>query len=430
MAFSFSNLFSNIFRPKQSQPAPQSYAPAPMSYAPVKETLNYTPANFTPDPNAYKTTLPPAQEKAFFQQYSSPTPSPAPTPAPSAGSGGRVLGATDINTGAQTDGGGLSAQEQSLLNQARSEGRFEGLPDRERAAQMAAYLGQKGTIQQEVDNEYQGVFNILDQIQNNIQNSQGDLISGAAAPFDAQKPLLEQARSEGLASNATQVGAEKQREANVLAEARALANELRQANVQRFGGASSAGQFADQLQGRELQRSTTSIRNTTTQNLAKLSDQATAIQSGYENNLRSLEYQKQAAISNAQDVYRQRLAAIDNSRLEATQNKAAAKLDALRELRQNAQSIEATYAQNKQQIQANAQAQADQLKNAIIAYQVESGQPIDLSALPGAQYSTFEGGAQASPGSDLLPTGQVRREDQQNPLITGQVRRPDQLVAA
>lgn len=238
------------------------------------------------------------------------------------------------------------------------------------------------------------------------QGQEGQYLQQAISPYEAQRPLYGQARQEALRGVESAKQEQRQREASALAEARAIYNEYAQANRQRFGGATSTGEFASELQGRDLSRSQAGIRGTTSQNIQALTAKAQDVESKYTAQIGSLEQQKAAAEANARQLFRDRIASIQSSQFELGQNKAQAIFDAAREFNAQRQAITQQAVQFKQSLDA-AKQQADlQLRNALAAFQVESGKQIDLGALSTPQFSTI---GQQQYAQSYLPTGQVRR---------------------
>jgi hypothetical protein len=188
-------------------------------------------------------------------------------------------------------------------------------------------------------------------------------------------------------------------EANALSAARNLYQELNQAGIQRFGGSSSAGEFANQLLGREFQRNVGKAVDTAGQNIQKLVEKGIQVKQNYDTQLQSLEQQKAGALSQARDVFRQRLDSINNSRLQLSENKAQLKLQALQQLRSEAMQIAQQHEQFRQQLIMQSQ-QADlNLKSAIASYRAQNGQSVDLNQFSNAAYSQFNGGTQNSTGT-------------------------------
>lgn len=250
-----------------------------------------------------------------------------------------------------------------------------------------------------VDNAYNDANNLLNQQESGVKAGEQDLYNQATAPYDAQRPLLDQALNEGqTAVESAKMGVRKD-EQNALSAARNLYQELNQAGIQRFGGSSSAGEFANQLLGREFQRNVGKAFDTAGQNIQKLVDKGIQIKQNYDTQLQSLETQKQGALSQARDVFRQRLDQINNTRLGLSENKAQLKLQALQQLRSEAMQIAQQHEQFRQQLIAQSQAADLNLRNAISQYRATATSPVAVDAQGNPTMSTFGSNSQTTGAS-------------------------------
>jgi len=360
-----------------------------------------------------------------------------------------VAGAQTGDGGGGGGGGGGTSAAQNALAQAfqsnpdlRNIG--EGMSAEDRLAEFQRLEQQRAN---EINELYSGSNNFLNQQEDLLRGSYGDLVRGATGQFDAQIPILNQARADAERSLAAQqaqeqsgferrLGGVRQEEASALTDARRLFNELQTGNRQRFGG-TNAGQFVAGLQQRELQRQLGSVQNTAGRNVAELqaeqaqvqrsfADRSQQIQENYTANLRSIEAQRQAAVAQAEDLFRQRLVEINNARGALEQQKAAARLDALRELRNDIRGIEQQRISFQQGLQQQFNQANLQLRNAVMSYQANAGQPVDLSqitpaqvqGLPFAQFTTPTGGAAAPGYGANIPFGTLRRDiETDQPLL-------------
>lgn len=269
-------------------------------------------------------------------------------------------------------------------------------------------FGSYGDFLSEINNAFGGASDILNQQESSIRAGEQDLYKQATAPYESQIPLLEQAKTENLTRNTSQANSEKQTAFNAIDAARNLANELRQGAQQRFGGSSSAGEFAYNLLGREQQRQFGNIQNTLGQNLSKLSEQANSIVSGFQSELQKLNVQKEGAIAAARDEFRRRLDQINSARFELEQNKAQAKLQELYNLRARAQQIEDQYRQFTMNLQTQAQQAFMNTQQALQQYQAQTGQQVQTNAYANPAYPQFGGGA-VNPASDGFLSGYYQK---------------------
>lgn len=262
---------------------------------------------------------------------------------------------------------------------------------------------------QQINELYGGTANFLQGLQESIRGSQDNILGAIGSQFDAQRPMLQQARDDLMFQNQSQQEGERVNQQNALAEARNLYSELGQANRQRFGGTSSTGEFANAIQGREFQRGQSRINQTSQANLQTLQQQASSIEKGYQSQLIQLESQKNSALSEARAQFEERVRQIDSLRAENEQSKAAAKLEALRELRTKAENIENQKRQFQQQLESQTLAAAQNIYSAVQAYAAEQGKAPDLAGLPGAEFSTLLGNQRTS--ESALPQGFFRKPE-------------------
>lgn len=302
----------------KSSPAPK---PAP------KPAQNYTPAkNYTPA-NAIGQT----KSGAYITPKSS----------------GQVIGASTTNSNSGSGGGGNSGGGGGGGYQ---QPQYQPEPQTYFDPGTGMSFGSYGDYLGEIDNSYNEQMGILSGSESKIRQGQTDYEKSLEEQYKSQLPLLAQSRDVGLGGLSEQEKASRFQEQNALAEARRLYNELNTANRQRFGGATSAGMAASEILGREQQRQFGDVRNTAGQNIQKILEQRKLVEGEYQNKLQSLESQKNAALSQARQQFQDRLLQIDNSKMQLAGNKAQMKLQALMQLRAEANAIQQQATQFQQQL--------------------------------------------------------------------------------
>ena len=242
-----------------------------------------------------------------------------------------------------------------------------------------------------------------------IQGGQAGTLGTVAGRFEAQLPLLEQARTSALAGVERRRGETRRREVTSIGEARRLASELQQRNLQQFG-AGSAGEFAREFQGRELQRGIGGIQQITSVNLQALGQQAQDIQANFEGQIKQLEAQKQSALQEARDRFDDRINQIKFQQGALGTEKTAAIADAARELRAEQFNIDQSNREFKQGIIAQFSQVAFQLAAQQQQLALEKGQPIDLRQLQGVVLPQIQGFQQAFAEPEIQ--GQIRRREE------------------
>lgn len=276
-------------------------------------------------------------------------------------------------------GGGSSAPQGDMGGNFMGSGMNEG-----------DYMGQLNGL-------YDESLGLLNQQEQSTLAGKQDFLNQYTQPFDAQKPLLEQAYQAGVGANQNQQYQSQLSERSAIDDARRLYNELGQGVKQRFGGSNSAGEFANAFYGREFQRQTGNIQNTAGQNMQTLLGKAQEIRQQYDAQLSSLEMQKNAALSQARDAFQQRLDAINNARLGIAQNKAQLKLQALQEFRANVMNVQAQAQALAQNLAVGVANQTGNIQNAIKTYQTASQQLAPQASLPGAQFARIGGSVAQTP---------------------------------
>lgn len=141
----------------------------------------------------------------------------------------------------------------------------------------------------------------------------------------------------------------KQKE-DVISAARRLFQELQQGNLQRFGGSSSAGQAASELQGREFQRNSASAQNQYTDLVQQLGQKKLEVDNNYQVGLKQIEDQKAAAINQVNRDFQDKLSQINSQRAQTESAKAQARLGALQDYRNQVYSIQLQNYQFQQQL--------------------------------------------------------------------------------
>lgn len=343
------------------------------------------PARPAPSSPSYYTTNP---APAYSQPAGPTNPNPAPAPSSSTNSG--------FNMGA-----------------------FPGYAGWDPAAAYQDWLKTGGAGKQavsqedEVNNVFNDAYSRLDTIEKDTRAGEQNFYDQYTKPIDALRPELDQSWSDAQLNNSSQKQDVNQREANAFADARRLFDELRTGSRQRFGGSSSMGEFANAFLGREQQRQMGQVQNTAGQDMRKLSDQYVSLKKNYDAQVQGLGEKRAGALAQAKTLFDQKISEINSMRFGLDQNKAQAKLQALRDLQTQAQNIENTYRTYGLQLQSQLNESNLNLRNAVLGYKAQAGQQLPLSQLSitnplnGQQSQFTDTGA-------IQPMGQLnkRPEDQ------------------
>ena len=288
------------------------------------------------------------------------------------------------------------------------------------------YLSQGGAEQDAINSIFDESSSLIDQGEQNLRDSKGDLLNIAGSPYD-QAALDVTASGQVGEGNFEEGTAEAQGTGrNLLSSAQRLANELMQRNRQMFGGAqlSSAAQAAGELLGRESQRQFGGIREQTAKAVQSLKTGLIEYKNQISTKLDQLKLQKSEALSKAELAFRDQLYQIQLQRGELASLKASAQLDLLREFRQQVSDIEAQareYTQTMnlmwEQAKINTQQQLTAVQGTTGAV---GGQIGDINASLGAGGADLNAAITSSQGIEQpqqLSGLYTRRDDQEENIF-------------
>lgn len=241
-------------------------------------------------------------------------------------------------------------------------------------------------IMQEVENAYNQRMNYINDQEQNLRAGEQDFYKSYTTPYDLGLPQLAASRDKGLANLAEQQTEVTDARDNALTAARKLYDEQSAAARQRFGGVSSAAVAANQILDRANRENFGTIQGSYTKNIGGILAQKGALERDYEYNTQQLNLQREAALSQARNDFRDRLNAINSMRSEAAANKSALRLEALQDLRNISLQIEDQARQKQSTIELMKQQALINLNSALAALQAESRfnnvQAYNVNALP------------------------------------------------
>jgi hypothetical protein len=375
----------------------QSSAPTPPSYVFSGPNQNATPAN-------------PNSTNAYNGQ-------PAINAGGGSGSsgGGQVLGASTGGGNSGSGGGYTGGGTQNTDYYVNEFGN--------RVAITNPYdnIQPQGPSQQEIDSQFNPVLDVYNQAEGNLRGQLPGLISEAEAQAQASRGLLDNSKANTNELLGSQEQQTRYNQQNQTAQQRQTLQELQTANQQRFGGASSAGQAAGELQGREYQRNTFQIGQQAQQALQQIQQQRQTVERDYNQGLQQLEVNKQQAVNQIQRTFQDKLLEINARRGETESDKAQARMGALQELRNAAYQIDVSKAQFQAQLQMQAQQNASQLDSISKQYLSAGSEAQDVvdnnSAIPAPTNTVINSGTDQAQQYVGQIAPQSRRElDYGNPL--------------
>jgi len=270
----------------------------------------------------------------------------------------------------------------------------------------------QGPSQQEIDSQFNPIFDVYNQAENNLRGQLPGLIGEAEAQAQASRGLLDNQRTganELLSGQQDQTFQSQQAQTG---QQRQTLQELQAANQQRFGGASSAGQAAGELQGREFQRNTFQIGQQAQQAVQQINQQRQVVEREFQQGMQQLEVNKQQAVNTIQRTFQDKLLEINGRRGETESAKAQARMGALQELRNAAYQIDVSRAQFQSQLQMQAQQNSASLDNQAQQFLGATNQGQQgVNNFSSAQQSAIPGVTSQGQGSQQQMTGQISRPE-------------------
>ncbi len=269
-----------------------------------------------------------------------------------------------------------------------------------------------------VDEQFSPIFGIYDQAESNLNQQYPGLISEAEAQAKASRGLLDNSKLSAQDLLSTQKQSAIQGGQNQTADQRRTLQELTQANRQRFGGSSSAGQAASEIQGREFQRNTFQIGQQTQNALQQVEQKRLEVDRTYQSSLQQLEVNTQKAKNDLQRSFQDKLLEINSGRANTASQKAAARMEALQQLRNEAYQIDMAKMQFAQQLQMQREANAAQLEAA--TKQFTSG--VNTNTYTPTQSAPEAQSTVTTNQNDISQAvGQITPQRQEEEQLTGQM---------
>jgi len=271
-------------------------------------------------------------------------------PAPYSGStGGQVAGASTDNSGGgnnSSSGGGGGPSDSRLQQLAK----MDRNPVQEQEYQQLLASMQTGPSDAELNAAYNPIFDYLNQAESGVRN----LYNQQNALYDTQaanrKSELATERNTANTKIAQQKSDAQQRKEDVITSSRRLYNELGMANRQRFGGATSAGQAASELQNVEFQRANASNEKSYQSTLREIGNQEMEVQSQYTLGLNRINEQLDQAKQSLYSDFQNNLLEISRQRASTEAEKASRKLNYLEQYRNQLFQLEVARQQSLQEL--------------------------------------------------------------------------------
>jgi len=188
-------------------------------------------------------------------------------------------------------------------------------------------------IRREVEAIYSPLMNYLNQAESAVTSEYQRYVPELEQQYATSLSNIENQKTQGERELAAQEQAAGTRKEDALTAARRLYDELRRGGLQRFGGASSAGQAFTELTAQEQQRQSGNIWQAFQQTLDNLNKYKANLLDNFAQAQKELELAKTSALNQAYGDYQNRLQEIRAKKGETESAKAQTALEALNNLR-------------------------------------------------------------------------------------------------
>jgi hypothetical protein len=226
--------------------------------------------------------------------------------------------------------------------------------------------GQPGVDEAAINSVYQPTMNYLNQAEGAVRQDFPNVLDAAQKAYESAIQELsgnKQRNVSTIQNNTVTAGQQKE---NALSAARRLYDELRRGYQQRFGGASSAGGAASEISNVEQQRQMGQTTQSYSDAMRQIQQQSSQLETDYQTGSMKILESKNQAIAQANRDFQNQLLQIAGQRAQTESEKAAARLDALNNLRNQAytaqqdalkyqQSLDIFYKQQQADVQTYAQ---------------------------------------------------------------------------
>jgi len=203
-----------------------------------------------------------------------------------------------------------------------------------------------------INQQYNAGTQYLTGQEQRLQSFQPQVEEQIKTTYDVQAPQIqEQLRQQTAGIRGQQEETRAQRE-SALASARRQYQEGTQRTQALFGGVagSSAGMAQSELLAREQQRQFGQTQRQAQQNISGLEQNLMAAQAATDQQLRRVEQDKQNALLQSRDQFRQQLDNINSQRFQLAQDKANKQIQALQEFNARRRQLEDYYTQQQNAI--------------------------------------------------------------------------------
>lgn len=268
----------------------------------------------------------------------------------------------------------------------------------------------------DINSIYDQAYAMYDRLQNNYNSRLNDqnYFKQFTQPYDAQIEQTEALIPQAEQTYNVQREQELANRESALDAAYRLYNEMSQGVRQRFGGSTSAGDFANQFYGRELQRQQGDVYKTSGQNIQKLVQKLQSDKEKISAQIQNIRAQRVQAENEARMNLMDKIDQINSQKAMLGESKAQAKIAALQDYRNKVYELNNYASQFEANLLSQA-AEADKSLSSLVAkLRTEVTSPTSVNPYRRAAFSMLNGGQSVDPTElNQYTGGYARRPEDQ-----------------
>jgi hypothetical protein len=215
----------------------------------------------------------------------------------------------------------------------------------------------------EIDNAFNPTMNYLSGLESSLNSQLPSAENQVNQEYGVAAQSLTNQKQQGLSGIDTQETTARARKEDASSAARRLFGELQRQGMQRYGGASSAGQAFTELSSNEFQRNMGGIDKGFNETLTQIGAARTSVENKFMEAMNNIELQKNSALQSVRDDFRNKINEISRMRAGAQQEKANMRLQALQELRNQVFQVNMDAMNFARQLQSQREANVSYLEN-------------------------------------------------------------------
>lgn len=259
----------------------------------------------------------------------------------------------------------------------------------------------------EIQSAYDASMGYFNTAQDTLTKNFGLTQDQINSDYGANTAQLGSDRTQAMGTLDTQERAGQTRKEDALAQARRLYQQLISGTQARFGGTSSAGKYASEIQGAEQQRQMGQVDRQSNEFVQQINTARNNVESQYQTGLLKLKQTMQQSLTSAQSEFNSKIADIASSRAQTEQAKASMRLQALQDLRNKTFAVQQQNTQFEQQLAAMREQSNLQIQN--YASQTQQAQNFGQTGL-----NTFN---QSTSGFNPQSTISYNPQNSSNPYV-------------